>query len=269
MKKGADILRFFLKPLAFDGMQSPYVVDEDDTLALHFDHGHVQSLMRKGAPEELMLGYTRSMMGFLLLQPAPRDILMVGLGGGSLAKFCYKFFPECRITVVEISAAVINLRERFEVPADDARLRIVHADAVDYLAANKQLADVILLDGFDEVGLPSALASADFYASCRRNLTQAGILVVNLWGQSTLVGGCLQRLRSQFDGRLLRLRAENSENRIAIASCASAPEPLGVLRARARELQLKMGLNFPWFLDQMRAGAGIAAGDANWFVGGF
>ena len=53
-----------------------------------------QSRMRAGAPDELVVDYTRTMLGALLLHPAPRRIGMVGLGGGSQAKFCLRHLPQ-------------------------------------------------------------------------------------------------------------------------------------------------------------------------------
>ena len=64
----------------------PFAFDNDDMRTLHFDDRFIQSAMRISAPNELLLSYTRAMMGFLLFKPQPRHILMIGLGGGSLAK---------------------------------------------------------------------------------------------------------------------------------------------------------------------------------------
>jgi spermidine synthase len=58
------------------------------------------------------------MMLVLLFNPAPRSILMIGLGGGSLPKYCHRHLPQCDITVVEINPAVISLREAFQVPPE-------------------------------------------------------------------------------------------------------------------------------------------------------
>ena len=61
------------------------------------------------------------------LSGLPRELLtsclMIGLGGGSLAKFCHHYLPETRITVVEINPHVIAMRRHFQVPDDDAHWR--------------------------------------------------------------------------------------------------------------------------------------------------
>ncbi|MFP3747784.1 spermidine synthase, partial [Achromobacter sp. SIMBA_011] len=84
-------------------------------------------------PVRLELGYTRVMMGFLLLQPAPARISMLGLGGGSLAKYCYRHLPDSAMEAVEINPQVIALRDVFRIPHDDARFAVVCADGADYV----------------------------------------------------------------------------------------------------------------------------------------
>jgi spermidine synthase len=157
------------------------------------------------------------MMGFLGAQPAPKNILMIGLGGGSLVKFCHRHLPNSKITVLEIDAAVIALREQFLIPPDDARLQVLHCDALDYLAHNSSSWDVILLDGFDGVGMVEALSSAAFFASCQAALSAGGVLVVNMWGKRKLLVDLLVGLRQQFRGKLWWCRSPDSYNLIVYA----------------------------------------------------
>jgi spermidine synthase len=67
----------------------PFVVDNGPRRFLHFDFGAIQSVMELSNPVRLALAYTRKMMAFLLFNRTPKRILLLGLGGGSLAKFCY------------------------------------------------------------------------------------------------------------------------------------------------------------------------------------
>jgi spermidine synthase len=79
-------------------------------------------------PDTLVSAYTRKMMGFLLFRKRPRGVVMIGLGGGSLVKFCHRHLPSTRMTVVEINARVIALRSHFQIPPDDSRLRVINED---------------------------------------------------------------------------------------------------------------------------------------------
>ena len=101
---------------AQDPHSPPLVRTEGDRRTLEFSPGDIQSEMRLSRPDALVLAYARAMMCFALFVPHPRHIVMVGLGGGSLAKFCYRRFPRARITVLELRADVIALRGQFHVP---------------------------------------------------------------------------------------------------------------------------------------------------------
>lgn len=196
---------------------APLVRTRGNRRTLEFSPGDIQSEMLLSRPDALVLEYARAMMCFVLFVPQPRHILMVGLGGGSLAKFCHRHLPHTRITVLEIRADVIALREQFHIPPDDARLRIVHADAADYIAAAPASADVILVDGFDAAGMPAGLGSAAFYASCRRALRDGGVLVANLLSYDPQYAVLRARIGSAFGGRVCQFEGIAGNNHILFA----------------------------------------------------
>ncbi|KFI05776.1 transferase spermidine synthase [Massilia sp. BSC265] len=202
----------------------PIVSTRGDRRTLEFTPGDIQSEMRLSRPDALVLSYARAMMCFALLAPRPRHILMVGLGGGSLAKFCHRRFPAARITVLEVRADVIALREQFRVPPDDARLRVLHCDAADWLAgAMDGEVDVLLVDGFDAAGLPPGLSSASFYTHCRRALRPGGVLVANIFTYDPGYVTAVQRLQAAFDGQVCWLSGIAGNNQILLAQCAPHP----------------------------------------------
>ncbi len=133
----------------------PFVLETRRGVSLHFDHFAIQNSMSRRSPDELVLGYTRTMMGFLLLQPQPQPqhICMIGLGGGSQAKYCYRRLPESTITAIEISAEVIALRDVFRIPADDGRFKVMCADGAEYMRDAAVATDVILADAFGARGI--------------------------------------------------------------------------------------------------------------------
>ena len=91
----------------------PFLIEHDNLLTLYFSLGLVQSTMRLNQPDVLDLTYTQKMMAFLLFYPRPKGLLLLGLGGGSLAKFCYRHLPRADITAVEINPHVVAFREAF------------------------------------------------------------------------------------------------------------------------------------------------------------
>lgn len=209
---------------------TPLVVTRGDYRTLEFAPGDVQSEMRLSQPWRLVLAYTRAMMCFALFMPRPRHIVMVGLGGGSLAKFCHRVFPHARITVIELRADVIALRGQFGVPPDDDRFRVVHADAVAWLAAMPASADVLILDGFDSAGLPPALATADFYGDCRRALRPGGVLVANIFNYDPAWQAMLGRLGEVFDGRLCWFDGIAGNNHVVFALHGADAAALSLLQ---------------------------------------
>lgn len=211
---------------------------------LEFSPGDIQSEMLLARPHALVLDYLRAMMGFVLFAPRPRHIVMVGLGGGSLAKYCYRHFPEARITVIELRADVIALRDQFCVPPDDARLRVVHADAVAWLPALAGQADVLLVDGFDAAGLPPSLADAAFYADCRRALRPGGVLVANMFTYDPRYGAVLAALDTVFDGRTCWFDKVAGNNRIVYA--LRAPDGACPAARRLARLARRHGLGAGW-----------------------
>ncbi len=108
--------------LMTDTYDKPFLVEDGKHRAMCFTiDGSVQSEMLLDDPHALVNDYTRKMMGFLLFCPEPRRVLMIGLGGGSLVKFCNRHLPTTHVTVVEIDANVIALRSHFEIPPDGDR----------------------------------------------------------------------------------------------------------------------------------------------------
>lgn len=198
-----------------DAPVRPYLHRTRNTLALHFSIHEVQSFMRSDAPDALALAYTRLMMGFLLWQPQPAHIGMIGLGGGSLVKFCHRHLPASRIEVVEINPHVLALRDEFEIPPDDARLAIVEGDGARWVREVGQAGeafDVLVVDGYDYDGLPSALATQRFYDDCCAALAPQGLLVANLFRGHPQHAIHLDRLRRSFDDAVLEVKdAEASE----------------------------------------------------------
>ncbi|MBS4095310.1 MAG: fused MFS/spermidine synthase [Sulfuricella sp.] len=242
----------FLEQFQPDYQVRPYVYEDKAVRSLYFSCVAVQSSMSLADPYALELGYTKTMMGFLLFNADPRHILLVGLGGGSLSKYCYQRFPNARITTVEIDPEVIALRDEFLIPRDDERFRIIHADAAEYLASADVAADVILLDGFDATGLPDCLCSEAFYTDCWRALGENGVLVANLWSGNLGHMDYLNRLDAIFGNRVWCSRASDSCNQIAFAIKGENGFPHWyALKARGQTLDEQYRLDLSWVVRNL------------------
>jgi spermidine synthase len=215
--------------------------------------------MRRDDPNALLSVYTRKMMAFLLINPIPRKILMLGLGGGALAKFCYSRLPHAQITVVEINEDVIALRDEFCIPKDDDRLRIVHADAGAYIGQTGDPVDVILVDAFDPTGIARSLPASQFYSRAAERLTDNGILVMNFWGDRERYVENLTQAAGAF-GKNVRLVSTAGSNMILFASRQPSPSSINEeLESLSRWLQRTLDLDFPRFLRRLCQGHSLSA----------
>lgn len=191
-------------------------------VSLQFRRGQTQSRMRSDAPDHLLVGYTRTMLGALLWQPRPARIGMVGLGGGSQAKFVHRHLPQARLEVVENHPGVIALRREFGIPDDDARFEVVLDDGARFIAARPARYELLLVDGYDDRGVPEALATQAFLDSCRDALAEGGAMAANLHGGDP--GPYLERLRRAFgEERVLALDEPQMSNVVAFAWRGDAP----------------------------------------------
>ena len=219
---------------------------------LHIGGEAIQSAMRLEDPWALELDYTRCMMAFLLFHPEPRRALMIGLGGGSLAKFFHRRLPRLRTHVVESDDRVITAaRALFHVPGDDARLRIEHGDGVEALAP--ECCDLLVVDGFDDGATATALVSPAFFDAAWCALEDPGALVMNFMDDDPNFDRNLQRVEFAFGGAVLAMPSLRDPNIVVIA-LKGAPPVLewSELRARAETLERDHDLPFPRYLGRLR-----------------
>jgi spermidine synthase len=224
----------------------PFIVDSGTRRFLHFDLNAVQSAMHLEDPDKLNLAYTRKMMAFLLFNHAPKRILLLGLGGGSLAKFCYRRLPRATVTAVEVNPHVIALREAFSIPPDDDRFRVICADGAAYMASRARSKDVILVDACDRSGIAPELDAIEFYQDAHRCLANGGVFVTNLCSDMNDYAAHLLKLCMVFGNDILMLQVKPYGNVIALAFKESrAAIDWGQLESRAIELKRRFGLDFP------------------------
>ena len=230
----------------------PFVVDNGPRRFLHFDFGAIQSVMELSNPVRLALAYTRKMMAFLLFNRTPKRILLLGLGGGSLAKFCYANLPAASLTAVEVNQDVIALRDEFGVPADDHRFRVINADGAAYISIPAHCKDVILADACDRTGIAAELGSIEFYRKARRGLSARGVFVANICGDKDSAAAHLTRLSDAFDDELLSLQVHTDGNIIVFGFKERRPDlHWERIEAGAVDLERQFHLDFPRYAHRI------------------
>jgi spermidine synthase len=236
------------------GEDSVDVSEIDGVRSLYLGSETVQSAMRVKAPYELELAYSRGMIMFLLFMKQPKDVLMIGLGGGSVAKYIHHFLPEMQTRVVEINPRIIQVaRSFFYLPDDDDRLEVIEGDGVVYLQENRSVADVLLLDIFDSQGVPPQIYNQGFFDTCEASLRLDGMMAVNLWGSDKNFDIYLQRIEQSFHDHVLVLRTGRPGN-IVVFGFKRPPRDLrwSTLRVRAKALQENHKIEFLEFVEKLK-----------------
>lgn len=248
-------MRLFGRQRKMEGHAPVEISEKQGVRFMHLGGPAVQSAMRLRDPWALELEYTRAMLAFLLFVPTARDIALIGLGGGSIAKYVYKRLPECRLTALEVNPQVVSAaRGYFFLPSDDARLQVLVADGAQYVRQHAASLDVLLVDGYDAERIVADLASPEFYSACLAALRPGGVAIFNLWGSDRHFDTYMGRIDTAFAGHTLLLPAEQKGNIQVFAFKPPLPETdFSLLTAQAKALEKRLGLEFPRFLERMRS----------------
>lgn len=214
--------------------------------------------MRVARPFALELEYQRQMMAVGLFMPEPRRIVQLGLGAAALTKFCWREVRSASVVAVELSLDVIEAaRAWFCLPPDDARLKVVNADAHEFISHPRQRgrADWLQVDLYDAAARGPVYDDVGFYRACRKALRTPGVASFNLFGSS--FDPSFTAIASAFDGRALVLPEVDAGNRVVLAIVGPPLDvPFAALDRRARELEVRWKLKArSWVAGLRRANA--------------
>jgi spermidine synthase len=253
------------RDLLFNGLldgtyKKAFLIEEFEYRSLCFAlDGCTQSEMRIDDPYALVNEYTRNMMGFLAFQPHPKQILIIGLGGGSLVKYCHRYLPTTRITAVEIDPDVLALRSQFLVPPDDRRLTVVQADGADHVARmadRGERINAILVDAYDRTGIANAVVERSFVENTRQILGANGVFVLNLLADSDDANRHLETVRQVF-GDTVVVAMQRGGNLVVFAGqTLHDPRRARMALRNAERIEDKLGLFFPTLIRHLNALAG-------------
>ncbi|HEX9571234.1 MAG TPA: fused MFS/spermidine synthase, partial [Burkholderiales bacterium] len=212
------------------------IVEEGGVRVLQIGGDAIQSAMRVDAPDRIELDYVQAMMAFLLFRPKPREVLMVGLGGGSMARFIHQRMPNVRVSVVEIDPGVVTVARRyFHFPEEDERLEILIGDGAELVPRRPAGADVLVVDGFVNGRPAQGLCTRSFYDGAFAALREPGVMVANFMADDGKIERHLDRIEKSFGRSPTLLLAQEEDNLIAFAHRGG---PLRLawpeLKARAR-----------------------------------
>jgi spermidine synthase len=232
-----------------------FLIEEFEYRSMCFSlDGCTQSEMRIDDPYALVNEYTREMMGFLAFQPRPKRILIIGLGGGSLVKYCHRHLPTTRVTAVEIDPVVLAMRSQFLVPLDDDRLTVIHADGADHVAqmANRgERIDAILVDAYDHTGIASAVVERSFVENTKHILGANGVFVMNLVAESADAQRHVETVRQVFGDTVVVAMQRGGNLVIFAGQTLHDPRRARMAARNAERVEERLGLFFPTLIQHL------------------
>lgn len=221
------------------------VADDETNRYLRFDNTY-QSGMPLSRPFGTSFEYADFFHLALAYKPDARDILFIGLGGGSSPKRLWRDFPDLRIQAVELDPDVVDVAYRFFSLPRDPRLEVAVDDGRRYLDDDDGKWDAIMIDAFYADAIPFHLFTNEFMELARSRLNPGGLVITNTIGsitgeQSRLFRSVYRTYRSAFPTVLVhpvKLSGDPGDdsirNLILIATEQAAPEkPFLVERWRA------------------------------------
>ncbi len=219
---------------------------------LHLGTDWVQGAMRLDDPWALDLEYVQRMMAWLLfVEPSSvmrRHAMQLGLGAASLTKFCRKTL-RMKTTAIELNPQVLAAcRLWFKLPADDARLQVLLADAGEAVREARWAGriDALQVDLYDQEAAAPVIDSADFYRHCRGLLTEDGCMTVNLFGRDASFERSLRHIAQAFGPEAVWcFRPTREGNTVVLARREAGGPPRAELLVRARAIESRWRLPAP------------------------
>ena len=140
----------------------------------------VQSIKRKGD------GLTGMYYDYALAAPVmaksgePEDIsvCILGLGTGTFASQCEKYFGIKDIDGVEIDKKIVDLAYKYFDMSENVDVYV--GDGRAFISQTDKKYDVIMVDAYQDITIPFHISSREFFGMVRDHLTENGVMVVNM-----------------------------------------------------------------------------------------
>ncbi|MBT4492927.1 MAG: fused MFS/spermidine synthase [Gammaproteobacteria bacterium] len=196
-----------------------------------------QTCMNVRQPTKIVFPYVRMTFAGLLVNPKPRKVMMIGLGGGTITTVLTELYPDLEIDVVEVDEAVVRVAEEYFGFRATEKTNVIVQDGRVFTrraALRGETYDYIILDAYTGDYIPEHLMTHEFLSDIRDLLTPDGIVVANTFALSDLYDHESVTYASVF-GDFLNLKVPGTGNRIIVAGKGTLPER-SVLAAEANRL---------------------------------
>ncbi|MBR1740719.1 MAG: fused MFS/spermidine synthase [Lachnospiraceae bacterium] len=181
----------------------------------------VQSILKKdGSLSGLYYDYAMAAPMMADVQnKASFEILILGMGTGTYATQCERYFPSVGIEGVEIDEKITELSEKYF--GRSGKKKVTTYDGRAYLQAVDKKYDVIMVDAYQDITIPFQMSSVEFFRMVKEHLTEDGVMVVNMNMRGEKKGNINEYLSDtigQVFSEIYTADAELSTNRELFAS---------------------------------------------------
>jgi spermidine synthase len=223
------------------------------------DSKYVQAAMLVRDPLAIQSQYVQHMMVWTLLRD-PRYLstgltVQLGLGAGAMARFTHGVL-HMKTLVVELNKAVINVcKTSFAIPDNNPLLEVLEMDAAAFVAAarNRGIAQVLMVDLYDERYAAPVLDSEEFYRQCRQALAPGGLMTVNLAGCNADFDRSASRIAAAFgyEQMFYMLPTEEGNSIVVALNGMDFPAPQTIFE-RVEQVEKRFNLPASQWLLQMK-----------------
>lgn len=148
---------------------------------LEFGDGLIQTEIDLARPDYLPESFNRAILsGALFTGQVPDKVLLAGTGGGSTARYFGNRFPDVVGDAVDLSAIVLDIAQRFFECLNGEYWQLIEADIREYVKNCPTRYDLIVMDIAVGQASPDWITDPLFLNGCRRLLTDAGHIAINL-----------------------------------------------------------------------------------------
>jgi spermidine synthase len=207
-----------------------------------------QSCINLMHPDQLVFDYTKMVLTGAMVAQDPDNILIIGLGGGTIPRAFQYLYPEVHVTSVEIDPAVVEVAERYFDFTEGPQQTIEVADGrvwIKRALRRDTRYDIIVLDAFNGDYIPEHLLTREFLTEARGLLTEGGVLVANTFSVSRLYDSESVTYAAAFDW-MLSVKRERG-NRIIVAGTGEVPSDRllieGAIRLEMEHDLIQLGLD--------------------------
>jgi spermidine synthase len=236
------------------------VVERNGLRILSFDNSQ-ETRMSLSNPLQGHFQYTEFFHVPLVWNPTITNVLMMGLGGGSIQRSFQHYYPYMQLHTVELDPEVVTVaRDYFGVKESPSHTVII-SDARVYLRRVQKPYDLIIMDAYTTSrygsNLPAHLATREFFELAREKLTENGLIAYNVMGsydgwQAELLGAVYRTMRSAFP-QVYLFPAQDSKNVVLVGVKSKQSFPPEVLRQRALGLVQYKWVRLPGFSTRFSA----------------